>query len=189
MKASHTLNRHTRSVGSDSRQPQHIGEILVAKGVITQDQLRIALIEQEKNQERLGKIIIQLGFATDVVIRDVLAGALGFDSIDLSRLLIDEHVVKLIPKEMARRHYLLAVTLDKRENILTVAMADPNNVIAVDQVKALLGGNLRIKVLLAREMELAKAVEQFYGYELSVEGILREIETGEIDYHLNPAIR
>nr|VFJ58490.1 MAG: general secretion pathway protein E/type IV pilus assembly protein PilB [Candidatus Kentron sp. FM]VFJ58654.1 MAG: general secretion pathway protein E/type IV pilus assembly protein PilB [Candidatus Kentron sp. FM]VFK11870.1 MAG: general secretion pathway protein E/type IV pilus assembly protein PilB [Candidatus Kentron sp. FM] len=164
------------------RQPRHVGQILVAKGVISEDQLRIALIEQEKKKERISKIIVQLGFATDTVIRDVLAGVLGFDCVDFSRLLVDKQAVELIPKEMARRHHLLAVTLNRQKNIVTVAMADPNNVIAVDQIKALLDRDLGIEVLLAGETELAKAIEQFYDYELSIDGILQEIETGQIDY-------
>lgn len=164
-----------------SPQPHHIGEILLARGVISEDQLRIALIEQDRRKERLARIIVQLGFATDIVIRDVLAGVLGCECVDFSRLLVDKQAVELIPKEIARRYYLLAVTLDRQRNTLTVAMADPNNVIAIDQVRALLGGDLDIEVLLAGEMELAKAIEQFYGYELSIDGILREIETGEPD--------
>nr|VFK02023.1 MAG: type IV pilus assembly protein PilB [Candidatus Kentron sp. H]VFK02102.1 MAG: type IV pilus assembly protein PilB [Candidatus Kentron sp. H]VFK05320.1 MAG: type IV pilus assembly protein PilB [Candidatus Kentron sp. H] len=167
---------------SASFQSQHIGEILVAKGVISVDQLRIALVEQEKKKERLSQVIVQLGFATDVVIRDVLSGVFGIDCVDFSKLLVDKQAVELIPKEMALRYDLLAVTLDRQKNRLTVAMANPNDIIALDQVKALLGGELDIKVLLAGEMELAKAIEQFYGYRLSIDGILREIETGEIDY-------
>ncbi|MBT8419512.1 MAG: Flp pilus assembly complex ATPase component TadA [Gammaproteobacteria bacterium] len=162
--------------------PQHIGEILVAREVISQDQLSIALIEQEKTKERLSKLIVRLGFATDIAIRDALANTLGFDCVDFSKLLIDKQVVELIPQEMARHHSLLAVTLDKPGNALTVAMADPHNVIAIDQVKALLGGDPVIRVLLAGETALAKAIEQFYGYALSIDGILRELETGEIDY-------
>lgn len=163
-------------------QSQSVGAILVSRGVISEDQLRIALIEQEKNKERLSRIIVQLGFATDTVIRDVLAGVLGFECVDFSELLVDKQAVELIPKEMALRHHLLAVTLDKPGNTLTVAMADPNNIIAVDQVKALLGGDLKIQILVAGEMELAKAIGQSYGYALSIDGILREMETGEIDY-------
>ncbi|VFM95957.1 MAG: general secretion pathway protein E/type IV pilus assembly protein PilB [Candidatus Kentron sp. G] len=169
------------------RQPRHAGEILVAKGVISEDQLRIALIEQEKKKERISKIIVRLGFATDTVIRDVLAGVLGFDCVDFSKLLVDKQAVELIPKEMARRHHLLAVTLNRQKNMVTVAMADPNNVIAVDQIKALLDGDLDIEILLAGETELTKAIEQFYDYELSIDGILQEIETGQIDYQSQEA--
>jgi len=166
----------------NTRQQKRIGENLVAKGVISEDQLHIALIEQEKNKDRLGNIIVHLGFATEAVIRDVLGGILGYESVDLSKLLIDDQVVKLIPKNVAQRYHLLAVTRNEAKDTITLAMADPSNIIAVDQVKALLGGNVTIKLLLAGEAELCRAIERFYGYELSIDGILREIETGEIDY-------
>ena len=133
--------------------------------------------------QHLGKILVRLGFATEAVIRDVLGGALGYDSVDLSKVVVDHDVVKLIPKEISRRFKLIAVTVDRTQSTLTLAMADPFNVIAMDQVRALFDGDIEIKALLAGEAELAKAIDQFYGYELSVDGILQEIETGEIDYH------
>ena len=164
---------------------RRIGELLVGKGVVSEDQVRIALTEQKNshNKEHLGKILVRLGFATEAVIRDVLGGALGYDSVDLSKVVVDHDVVKLIPKEISRRFNLIAVTLDRVQNTLTLAMADPFNVIAMDQVRALFENGIEIKALLAGEAELAKAIDQFYGYELSVDGILQEIETGEIDYH------
>ncbi len=164
-------------------RPARIGELLVAKGVVSEDQIRIALTEQHRSKnEHLGKILVRLGFATEAVIRDILGGALGYDSVDLSKVVIDSEVVKLIPKDVARRYRLLAITFDRDGNTLTLAMTDPFNVIALDQVRALLGGDVEVKALLAGEAELVKAIDQFYGYELSVDGILQEIETGEIDY-------
>lgn len=164
---------------------RRIGELLIGKGVVSEDQVRIALTEQKsgKRTDHLGKILVGLGFATEAVIRDVLGGALGYDSVDLSKVVVDHDVVKLVPKEIARRYHVLAVTLDARTNTLTLAMADPFNVIAMDQVRALFTAGVEIKALLAGEAELNKAIDQFYGYELSVDGILQEIETGEIDYH------
>lgn len=159
-----------------------IGELLVGKGVVSEDQVRIALTEQRRTNEHLGHILTRLGFATEAVIRDVLGGALGYDSVDLARLVVDSEVVNLIPKNVARRYHMIALTFDKVKGSLTVAMSDPFNVIALDQVRALLGGDIEIHALLAGQTELDKAIDQFYGFELSVDGILQEIETGEIDY-------
>ncbi len=161
---------------------RRIGELLVSKGVVSEDQVRIALTEQKHRREHLGKILVTLGFATESVIRDVLGGALGYDSVDLSKVVVDADVVKLIPKDVARRYHLLALTYVAEDKVLTVAMVDPFNVIALDQVRALLSNDVEIKPLLAGEAELDKAIDQFYGFELSVDGILQEIETGEIDY-------
>ena len=162
-------------------EPPRIGELLVAKGVVSEDQVRIALTEQKRRHEPLGRILVRLGFATDGVIRDVLAGALGYDSVDLSKALIDGGAVKRVPREIARRCRILAITYDEASQQLTVATSDPFDVIAMDQLRALLGPETEIRPLLAGEAELDKAIERFYGYELSVEGILAEIETGEID--------
>ncbi len=162
---------------------RRIGELLITKGVVTEDQVRIGLTEQKKFRgEHLGRILVRLGFATEAVIRDVLGGALGYDSIDLSKVVIDSDVVQLIPKDVARRYHLLAITYDGEAGQLTIAMADPFNVIAMDQVRALIGGEVEVRPLIAGQAEIDKTIDQVYGYELSVDGILLEIETGEIDY-------
>ena len=164
-------------------QQRRIGELLIAKGVVTEDQVRIGLTEQKKHRgEHLGRILVRLGFATEAVIRDVLGGALGYDAVDLTRVVIDSDVVQLIPKEVARRYHMLAITFDPDQRVLTVAMADPFNVIAMDQVRALIGADCEVRALIAGQAEIDKHIDQVYGYELSVDGILLEIETGEVDY-------
>ena len=175
------LEAPTGNLDAAPRQ-RRVGELLGVKGVVSEDQVRIALTEQKKKREHLGRILVRLGFATEAVIRDVLGGALGYDSVDLGKVVIDAEVVKLIPKEVARRYHMLALTFEPAARTLTVAMADPFNVIATDQVRALLDSEVEVRPLLAGEAELDKAIDQFYGYELSVDGILQEIETGEIDY-------
>ena len=165
----------------DGPRAQNIGQVLVAKGVVSDDQMRIALTEQKHRDEPLGRILVRLGFATEGVIRDMLAGVLGFESVDLSKVLIDSDVVKRVPREVARRYRVLALTFDASAQQLAVATTDPFNVVAMDQVRALFDPGVEIRALLAGEVEIDKAIEQFYGHELSVDGILEEIETGKID--------
>ncbi len=171
-------------MAAPQRTSLRIGELLVAKGVVSPDQVRIALIEQERQRhaEHLGRILVRLGFATEAIIRDVLGGALGQQSADLAKVVVDSDAIKLIPKEMARRYHILPLTLDKNTNRLTIAMSDTFNIVALDQINALLGGDVDITTVLAGQAEIEKSIDQFYGFELSVDGILREIETGEIDY-------
>lgn len=164
------------------KQMLRIGELLVQKGVVSPDQVRIALTEQKKNKDHLGKILVRLGFATEAIILDVLGGALGQQKADLSKVVVDGEAIKLIPKDMARRFHILPLTYEANGNRLTLAMADTFNVVALDQITALLGGETDIVPLMAGEAEIEKAIDQFYGFELSVDGILQEIETGEIDY-------
>ncbi|MBI2801201.1 MAG: Flp pilus assembly complex ATPase component TadA [Gammaproteobacteria bacterium] len=167
---------------SVSKKNLRIGELLVHKGVVSPDQVRIALIEQRNNRDHLGKILVRLGFATEAVILDVLGGALGQQKADLSKVVVDGDAIRMIPKDMARRFHILPLTYEANRNRLTLAMADTFNVVALDQITALIGGEVEVVALMAGEAEIEKAIDQFYGFELSVDGILQEIETGEIDY-------
>ena len=164
-------------------KPRRIGDVLIAKGVLTQDQLNIALTEQRKDSARpLGKIIVELGFVTEAVMRDALGEALGQEAVDLNKVVVDSDVLKLVNKDVARRYRVLPLSLDQTRMVLTVAMADIFNVVAIDQLRALLGGGYEIVPVLAGESEIENAIDNFYGFELSIDGILREIETGQIDY-------
>ncbi|MBT7950087.1 MAG: type II/IV secretion system protein [Gammaproteobacteria bacterium] len=155
---------------------------MVDKGVTTPDQIHIALTEQKKSKDHLGKILVRLGFATEAIIRDVIGGVIGQESVDLNRAVADSEAVSMIPKDMARRMRVLPIDFDRSSGQLTVAMADIFNVVALDQLSAHVAGTAEIIPVLAGEVEIEKAIDQFYGFELSVDGILNEIETGEIDY-------
>lgn len=159
-----------------------LGEILVKQGVTTSDQIEIALTEQKKSKELLGKILVRLGFATESIIRDVIGGAIGQESINLERAIPDSDAISLIPKDMARQLRILPLTFERSTNSLTVAMSDTFNVVLLDKIAAHVGKDIEIVPLLAGETEIEKAMDLFYGFELSVDGILNEIETGEIDY-------
>lgn len=161
-----------------------LGEILISKGMTTHDQIDIALKEQKKSKEHilLGKILVRLGFATEAIIRDVIGGVIGQESIDLNSAVADIDAINMIPKELARRLRILPLIYDSKRRALTVAMADIFNVVALDNINTHLGGNAEVIPVLAGEAEIEKAIDQFYGFELSVNGILHEIETGEIDY-------
>lgn len=159
-----------------------IGDILVEQHIISQDQLNVALTEQNKTQEQLGRILANLGFVSEAVLRDVLSQSLGQTSVDLSKLVVDHEAINLIPKNLARRHTLLPISFDQPNNTLTVAMSDVFNVLAIDQLVASLGGTIRIEPVMAGEAEILNAIDNVYGYDLSLDGILNEIETGEIDY-------
>lgn len=164
------------------RKTRLLGELLLQQGLISKDQLRIALTEQQKTGEQLGRLLVGLGFVGESVMRDSLGEALGRESIDLSTVVPDVSALQLVPKELARRYSLVPISYSLEERMLTLAMADIYNLIALDRLRAQLGGQVEIKALLAGEGEVEDAIDQFYGYELSVDGILHEVETGEIDH-------
>jgi len=159
-----------------------LGVVLVEQGFVSEDQLSIALQEQKQTNKPLGKTLIELGFVTDAIIRDVLSENIGQTSVDLTHTVVDAETLKLVPQDMARRHNILPLSFDKVANKLTLAMADTFNVVALDQVLALHQGTFQVTAVLSGEADIIRAIEQFYGFELSIDGILREIETGEIDY-------
>ncbi len=165
-----------------SQKPRPLGEILMDRGVISPDQLRVALTEQKRSREQLGKLLVKLGFATEAVIRDVISEQLQTESIDLVKTMVDSEALEMVPKEMARRYKILPVSFDTEKQQLTVAMSDTFNLVILDQLRASLGGIVTIKPLLSGESEIAAAIDQFYGVALTVDSILKEIETGKIEY-------
>lgn len=167
---------------SEQRRKLRLGELMVQQGLISQDQLRIALMEQDQNNIPLGRQLVRLGFVTEAMVRDLVAHTIGQESVDLSTVIADVEALKMVPEEFARRYHLLPIAYEEMAKSLVVAMADMFNVVALDQLRSMLGGQIQVKPVLAGEAQLEEHIDQFYGYELSVDGILREIETGEIDY-------
>lgn len=166
----------------EQRRKLRLGDLMVQQGLITQDQLRIALMEQEQHDLPLGRQLVRLGFVTEGMVRDIVAHTIGQKSIDLSSVVADVEALQMVPEDFARRYHLLPVAYEAATSSMVVAMSDMFNVVALDQLRAMLGGKIQLKPLLAAEAQLEEIIDQFYGYELSVDGILREIETGEIDY-------
>lgn len=167
---------------AEQRRKLRLGELMVQQGLISQDQLRIALIEQEQNDIPLGRQLVRLGFVSETMVRDLVAHTIGQESIDLTTVVADGDALKMVPEDFSRRYHLLPVAYEEATKTMIVAMADMFNVVALDQLRAMLGGQIQLKPVLAAEAQLEEYIDQFYDYELSVDGILREIETGEIDY-------
>ena len=161
---------------------KRLGEELVDRGIISKDQSQIALIEQKKSGKPLGETLITLGFVTESIMRDALGEMLGQSSVDLTTAVPDAEAIKLIPKDVASRYVVVPLNFDTETNTLDVAMSDVNNLVVIDRIRATIGRRIELKPLLAAEGEIRTAIDQFYGYELSVDGILHEIETGEVDY-------
>lgn len=159
-----------------------LGEVLIEKGSLTEDQLSIALLELKTSKKPLGTVLIELGFVTDSIIRDALSENTGQRSVDLSNAVLDANSTKIVPQDLARRHMILPLSYDKDAKRLVLAMADTFNIVALDQVRALNGGDLQITPVLGSEADIVRIIEQFYGFELSIDGILKEIETGELDF-------
>jgi general secretion pathway protein E/type IV pilus assembly protein PilB len=169
-------------MNSPSPHRRPLGQILIAQGVISEDQLRIALLEQMKSNQPVGKLLVSLGFITEATLRDALGESLGKKSVDLSHAIIDPAALRLVPQDLAKRHRLLPLDYDRSRHRMTVAIADVNDIVALDKLRSLSHDDMQIDTVLAGESEIARAIDQYYGHELSIDGILHEIETGEIDW-------
>lgn len=166
-----------------SEQPkQPLGKLLIQKGVISEDQLRIALIEQKGNNQPLGKLLISLGFVTEATIREALSETLNTQSADLNNLVVDGVALQLIPKEVAKRYRVFPIVYERHSDNLILAMADTSNIVALDQIAAMLVKGITIEPKLVGDSDISRAIDQYYGFELSIDGILLEIETGEVNY-------
>ena len=167
---------------AELRRKLRLGELLVQQGLLSVDQLRIVLTEQKRQNVPIGRLLVQLGFVSEDVIRDVMAHTTGQQSIDLAQVIIDAEALRLVPEEFARRNRVLPIAFDAETRLLTLATTDVFKVVVLDQLRANLGGRVELRTLLATEAQIQESIDKFYGFELSVDGILEEIETGEIDY-------
>ncbi|WP_295003226.1 ATPase, T2SS/T4P/T4SS family [uncultured Dechloromonas sp.] len=164
-------------------QRRPLGQILISEGILSEDQLRIALLEQMKQNQPIGKLLVSLGFVTEATLRQALSESLGKQSIDLRHAVVDPQALKLVPRDLAKRHHLLPLDYDAPNRRLALAISDINDIVGLDRVRAQLEEGTEIETLLAGESEIDHAIDQYYGHELSIDGILHEIETGEIDWH------
>ncbi|MGB6481931.1 MAG: type IV-A pilus assembly ATPase PilB [Candidatus Acidiferrales bacterium] len=142
-----------------------LGEILVRDSLISSDQLKQALDYQKKEGGRLGTCLVKLGLVSDEDITAVLSRQYGVPSINLKFYEVDPTVIKLIPQETAVRYQI--VPLSRVGSTLTIAMTDPTNVFAMDDIKFMTGFN--VEPVVASETAIVEAIGKFYGAVESVE--------------------
>ncbi|HKN60150.1 MAG TPA: type IV-A pilus assembly ATPase PilB [Candidatus Acidoferrales bacterium] len=142
-----------------------LGEILVKDSLISADQLKQALDYQKKNGGRLGTCLVKLGLVSDDDITAVLSRQYGVPSINLKFYEVDPSVIKLVPQETAIRYQI--VPLSRVGSTLTIAMTDPTNVFAMDDIKFMTGFN--VEPVVASETAISEAIHKFYGEVESVE--------------------
>lgn len=178
------------------KKPMRIGEKLITLGLISTDQLEVALQEQRTKKKLLGAILVDMGFITENALGEVLAESAGTKKFNIKSTMLDPALVKQVPKEVATRHRVIAVSL--QDNELKLATSDVYNVLAVDQVRRYFNKNIQIEPIYCSEAEILDLIDQYYDYELSIDGILREIETGKRDVndlsgteegYINPTVR
>ncbi len=142
-----------------------LGEMLVASGLIKDEQLKIALEEQKKRGGKVGEILVDLGFISEHNIATFLGRQLNIPYIEIDKQLIDVESVQILPGDMARR--LVALPLYKDKQALVVAMADPLNIFGVDDIRKATG--MEIRQVVATRSDILKAIDRYFGMRQTIE--------------------
>jgi type IV pilus assembly protein PilB len=138
--------------------PDKLGDILVRDGLITSDQLKRALAEQRSSGMRLGYTLVKLGFIEETEITKMLARQYRMPAVDLSRFEVDPKILKLITPDIANKYTVLPLKREGRT--LTIAIADPNNVAAIEDIKFIT--RCDIFPVIAGEYTLRNAIDRYY---------------------------
>ena len=162
--------------GISSENKKRIGERLVEQGMITLDQLNVALHEKQKTKKMLGETLVDLGFLNVNVLTTFLAESTGYQQFDpKNTMLLDPEALELLSKKEALKHQMLPICISPEDNELSVAMADPYDVVALDKLKQVLprGYNLNLKI--CSPIIIADIIHKTYGVSTSIDAILKEI--------------
>jgi type IV pilus assembly protein PilB len=137
---------------------QRLGQLLVRAGVITERELADALEVHKATGERLGRIIVDLGYATQGAILAVMAAQIGIEYFDFSESKPDPNAVAAVPRDLAERYALMPMSIG--DGVLVVAMADPQNVLALDDLRIITGQEIRAGI--STKEEILGAIEEYY---------------------------
>jgi len=153
---------------------KRLGEKLVELGLLTQEQLDKALEIQKQSGGKLGQILVKLGYITEEVLLTFLGKQAGMQFVSLQEFgEIPEDVIKCIPETVVKHQELIPIA--KKGNTITIALSDPFNVLAIDDIKLMTGCN--VEVVIASEREIKEAIEKYY----EKKGAVQEDELQEIE--------
>lgn len=137
--------------------PKQLGQMLVERGLLSEEQLASALREHRAMPKALGRTMIDLGYITERELVSALAEQVGLEYVDLSEQEIDPAAAKLLPGQLARRYR--AIPIGERNGTLLVAMSDPANLYALDDIRAVT--NREVQPVVATASDVEKAIEEF----------------------------
>jgi len=158
--------------------PEKLGELLVRNSAISNQQLAKALEDQKASGGRLGESLIKLGFIKEIDLVSFLSKQYGMPSVNLTEIVILPEVIKIIPTDVAIKYQVIPVSL--RDSTLIVAMVDPSNIFAIDDIKFLTG--YRIEALVAPESSMKQALDMHYGTTKGLDTLLEGMVTEGVEY-------
>jgi len=159
-----------------------LGEMLIKAGLLTPQKLQEALEYQKTNAGKLGLNLVKLGFVKEEDITRVLSQQYGVPAINLSKIEVDDTVVKLIPSEVAQKYLIMPIS--RTGATLTIAMVDPTNVFAMDDIKFMTGYN--VEPVVASEVAIKESIDRYYGsiHALELKKVMDEIAHEETEQNL-----
>lgn len=160
-------------------QISRLGDLLVSNNLITRENLAKALEEQKESsgQLRLGTILIKNGFISEQDLTSFLSKQYGVPSINLAELEVDQAVVKIIPGDVAQKYQIVPV--NRAGATLIVAMSDPSNIFAIDDIKFMTGYN--VEVVVASEAAIKSAIDKFYDQSASLADVMGDLEMEDFE--------
>ncbi|MEZ5511773.1 MAG: ATPase, T2SS/T4P/T4SS family [Gammaproteobacteria bacterium] len=157
-----------------SRAPKvRIGDLLVSKGLIVEEQLKRALDEQKRTGKKIGKAVVDLGFVSEAQLLQTLASHFGYPFVDLARFRLNNELIKTLPETYARR--FRAIALSEQPDGMLVGMADPLDLLAIDELQRLL--RRPVQPAFVKEQELLDAMDRAYRRSEQIASIAVELDS------------
>ena len=165
-----------------SQQHRRLGELLVEAKLLTPEQVERAIADQKKNGQMLGATLIRMGLIQESDLLALLQRQLGLPLVDLDTVTADEQAIAKVKEEMARKHVALPLEIEGRKT-LVVAMADPMNVAALEDLRFHSG--MFIRPVLGSSTQILEAIERYYHLDTSVNEVVKSIIDAESDVEVN----
>ncbi|MDO4754610.1 MAG: ATPase, T2SS/T4P/T4SS family [Bacillota bacterium] len=160
------------------RRKMRLGDILVSEGLLSKENLEKALAEQKNTGGRLGNTLIKMGMIGEDQLFDVLSDQFGIPYVDIATMQIDPKVPKIIPESLAKKHKLIPIKIDG--NILTIAMEDPLDIIAQDDIRLVTG--LEISVVISSSRDILSAVNRYYDTSDQAKSAIEDFNAQKMDF-------
>ncbi len=139
-----------------------LGDCLVQKGMITEEQLSEALVKQKENGAKLGETIVEMGYVSENDMIDVLVEQLGIEYVDVRKIKVDENAARLLKEDFMRKNGLIPIAFDELlPNVIRVAMADPMDIIAIDDISIIT--NMQVDPVLSTKGQINMAIDKIFG--------------------------
>jgi len=166
-----------------------LGQILVEQGYILSEQLEMALKEQTATNLRIGEILVKNGWVTEKDLAEAISKQTKYPFVSLSMFRPMQEAIETIPESMARRLEVVPLSIDANANKLTIAISDPFNILALDEIRMITGMDLDI--MIATLSDIKRAIESFYSVKSSIDRALIEVveeESAEFDLSREEAV-